>query len=599
MPKTLAENYDARQNLRKAAYADKSLQCLILGACRSSCIYWINMFAWTYLQRKFMPDGTLRIVKGAEAHIPFVTWPIQDEVIQQVIECIESGESVNFEKSRDMGATWIILAIFTWYWLFHSEVNFGVVSRKEDLVDSKGDMDSLFEKIRYMISMLPKWMVPEMRSRYMHIHNLELNSTIAGESTNQDVGRGGRKTAYAIDEAAAINNGEEIENALSYTTGTQVWISTPKGPQTQFHKRILAGRGRLVQMPWWRHPDKSIGAHQIIDPETKKVKWTSLWYQKECSEKSRRAIAQEVDLDHGSAGEVFFDYTEIERHKSDFVEHPHLCGHIRRVKPVTPDERESAIRKAQHHGIEFVPDSDKRSTWRMWLALENGRPPQDNTYIFGADIGTGTGASNSVITVLAKESGRIVAKFWDSYTPPEELALVMMEAAVWFGGMRKLPFLIWENNGPGGYFGRKIVHLGYPRFYRDRNDTTKENKKTPRYGWNNSGNGPDSKKARLLAAYRDALSCNRIINPCEEALEEAKDYIYDDHGRLVPAKLREEPTGGHSLHGDHVIADALVVLGTEEIGKHKATVQRPPKGSFAYRRELREKRRKDADPWRR
>ncbi|MFP3345214.1 TerL protein, partial [Halomonas sp. SIMBA_159] len=78
-------------------------------------------------------------------------------------------------------------------------------------------MDSLFEKARYILKQLPAWMVPVIRHTHMLMNNKEMNSTLAGESTNADIGRGGRKLAYAVDEAAAVPNGEQVETSLSQT----------------------------------------------------------------------------------------------------------------------------------------------------------------------------------------------------------------------------------------------------------------------------------------------------------------------------------------------------------------------------------------------
>ncbi|MFP3435253.1 hypothetical protein SB781_36435, partial [Paraburkholderia sp. SIMBA_061] len=77
--------------------------------------------------------------------------------------------------------------------LFEPEHHYGLVSRKEELVDKRGDMDSLFEKARYILKQLPAWMVPVIRHTHMLMNNKEMNSTLAGESTNADIGRGGRK----------------------------------------------------------------------------------------------------------------------------------------------------------------------------------------------------------------------------------------------------------------------------------------------------------------------------------------------------------------------------------------------------------------------
>lgn len=591
VPKTLANNLKWRKTLRDEARANLNVRSALLSASQKSYLFWVNAFGWTYRQRYVRDDGEVVPVMGDEAHTPFITWPVQDEASMQMIECIETGEDINVEKSRDMGATWLVLSVFSWLFLFRKNQDFGVVSRKESLVDSSGDMDSLFEKLRYTHRMLPEWMLPPIKSRYMHMKNEELGGTIAGESTNADVGRGGRKVAYAVDEAAAIDNGQDIEFSLSQNTACQIWLSTAHGPSTQFHARLKEKRGRIFQMPWYRHPQKSIGARQIRDG-LGTVKWTSLWYEKQCERMSSKAVAQEIDMDHGKAGDIFFDYAELERHRQDHLRDPLVRGDLIMRESMTQEKQIEAIQQMKTDTCMFIRNRG-RSPWRFWCNLEEGRPPQHYTYVFGIDIANGSGNSNSVISVLALEPGMIVAKFWDAYTTPEELALHAAMAGVWFGGLRAPAFLVWENNGPGGIFGQKINRMRYPLYYLQRMDNTTKNSRTPRWGWHSN----KERKEVLLGRYRDSLATDSIVNPCRESLDEAQDYIYNDSGLLIPAKLREEAGGGRELHGDHVIADALTVLGRDEMPKRTQSVHKAIPGTYAHRQESFRKRRKEATRW--
>lgn len=63
-------------------------------------------------------------------------------------------------------------------------------------------------------------------------------------------------------------------------------------------------------------------------------------------------------------------------------------------------------------------------------------------------------------------------------------------------------------------------------------------------------------RERVLGAYAVALRTGTVINPCEEALEEAKRYVYDEKGKLRCGMI-DEGNDGYATHGDHVIADAL------------------------------------------
>ncbi len=557
---------------------------MLMSASKQSLLFWINAFAWTFRQKGVDETGNDVPIFGDACHVPFITWPIQDEAVTAIQECIAAGEDVNLEKSRDMGASWLILAVFAWYWMFTDSTQLGCVSRKESLVDSRGDMDSLFEKIRYILRMLPQWMQPDMTDRYMHLHNRRTDAVITGESTNSDVGRGGRKVAYMVDEAAAIPNAEAVENSLSQNTPCQIWVSTPHGPNTTFHQRIRDKRGLVLQLPWWRHPEKSHGAEQTRD-EMGRIRWTSPWYRRQEEKFSRKTIAQEVDMDHGQAGDLFFDHTELTRHRQDHETPPTSMGALRPLQEMTREEWVTTTQQMNSEAFAFIPNHG-RKPWKLWFPLEGARPPQYWSYVFGIDISNGTGASNSVISVYAMEIGQIVAKFWDAYTSPEELAYETAAAGVWFGGRRSCAFLCWENNGPGGIFGRKIISMAYPFYYRQRASGTTHNRRTPRWGWHSN----QAQKEVVLGMYRDGLARDAIVNPCKEALDECADYIYDEGGSLIPSVLREEPRGGRALHGDHVIADALCWLASEEFVSQAELPSVAPVGSYAWRRTRRRSR---------
>lgn len=590
MPKSLAGNLLWRKELRTRAADDPAVAKSLLTACAQSPLFWINAFVWTYRQKMATEDGSEKIITGEVANVPFITWPVQDDAVYAVQQAIADGEDINIEKSRDMGATWLLMALIDWYFLFKKNVNIGVVSRKEILVDNKGDMDSLFEKVRYINRMLPAWMMPANHGRYMYMRNAEMGSTITGESTNANVGRGGRKTFYFVDEAAAIPNATEIENSLSQNTVCQIWVSTPMGPNTCFHQRIKEHRGAHLQLPWYRHPEKSMGAQQVRD-SLGKIKWTSPWYRKQESKYSSKTIAQEIDMDHGQAGDIFFDYQEIERHRQDYQAAPEQVGDVIWLEDMSEKERIDHLRRMDYDAMSFIPGA-RRTPWRLWMQLDDGRPPQSQAYVFGIDISNGSGNSNSVITVVSRESGRVVAKWWDAFTSPEELAVVAASAGIWFGGLNNPPLIVWENNGPGGIFGRKLVKMSYPSYYRQRPEGTRRDKRGAKWGWNSNA----ASKEVLLGRYRDALAKNDIINPCQESLDEAIDYIYTPDGALIPSRLREETGGGRQLHGDHVIADALTVLGLDEMPAQKKSRARPPQGSFEHRRNM-SKRRTHGNEW--
>ena len=578
--------------MRALAHRSPAIQAQLRDACSKSVILWFNAFAWTLRQRKATPDGFDVPVTGAEAIQPLITWPVQDEYLDKLVYCVSNGVDLNVLKSREMGASWVTALMFDWAFLFWTNTHLGIVSRKEELVDDRDNPDSLFEKIRFAHRHMPTWMVGKIRSRHMHLANVTTKCTIDGESTNQDVGRGGRKVAYLIDEAAAVPNAEEVEAALASNTACMLWVSTPQGPATRFRKRIQEEVGEYFEMMWWRHPEKAVGAEQYVDV-TGTVKWTSPWRRQKDKEMSARKLAQEVDGEHGKSGETFFPFDMLQTYRKEIVKHPIHIGALEYLVD-TEDGRCKAVRERQHHQVFWSPEGGRKS-WRLWIDLIDGRPPQYNSYVFGVDVANGTGSSNSVITVIAVETGSVVAKFWDAWTSPDSLATLAALSGIWFGGRFNPPLIVWENNGPGGTFTRKLQELRYPSYYLQRVSGTTTGRQTQKLGWHSSREA----KEEVIGAIRDAMTIRQLINPCAESIGEAEDYIYDSGGLLVPARLREENMGGDALHGDQVIADALAWHGRMELPRHHATHKKYPPGSYGWRKDQRiKKKNRAAKAWR-
>jgi hypothetical protein len=578
IPKDPQANLMWRNQLRSEARDNPAIQQYLHSICAQSVYFWMNAFMWTYHQKEVDEHGHEVMVDGDLAIQPMITWPCQDEVIAALMDCIVTGQDANLEKSRDMGATWLVLGICDWFCTFRKNINPGCISRKEDLVDKNGDMDTLFEKIRFIHSHIPSWLRPRIKDRFMFMRYVDTGSTFSGESTNKNVGRGGRKAFYVVDEAAVIPNAKEVERALSQNTSCQIWISTPWDAGSYFYERIQSGRGKRLILPWYRHPTKGRGAYQIQSPEGK-VTWTSPWKQDIDKRFSRQTVAREVEMDHGESGTSVFNLQELERHRLDHVKPPLFRGELEMLMIHNSDVRT----QIKPENSVFQENMGKRR-WRFWFNLEQGRPPQDDSYVFGVDISQGSGDSNSTLSVLSVKHKTIIAKFWDASISPEEFAELASRAGHWFGGNRLAALMVYENNGPGGVFGRKCQALRYPYFYRDRRDQTVDVKRSTRLGWHSS----PQRKATLLGMYRDALATDQIIQHCAESIAEAAAYVFDTSGTPVPAALTREAHGGRALHGDHVIADALCLLGMEQwnLGGKRPTHSYAP-GTIGFRKEKR------------
>lgn len=596
IPKTLAGNLAWRKKLIQQSNGSATVRRALKAASAKSSIFWLNAFGWTYLQKKVGEKGQEVSVSGPQAHLPFITWHVQDAAILELKDAIEKGHDALIHKSRDLGASWLVVGIFQWFFQFRPNTSFLEMSRKEALVDRRGDMDALFPKHRYLMERQPEWLRPQrLKDNAMHLENQDIGSTIMGESTNENAGQASRKTAILLDEFSRVREGEEIDLATADTSACRIFNSTPQGPNTHFsriYKAMQTGQraGKLILLPWWMHPDKGRGA-QIETVNGEEVVRNE-WYRAQEQRRSKRNMAQNIDGEHGKSGDAFFDFDEISKHRKLFEREPLFVGNIKDVEDLTEEEFGTAVRKGKPEAFVLLRQGPL-NPWRFWIPMMDDRPNQSTHYIFGVDISNGSGASNSVITVLDHHTNMIVAKFWDSFTSPEELARITARAGLWFGGY-KPPLVVFEKNGPGSTYGRKLLKLGYPNVYYQEILDQKSREKTKKWGWHSS----DTKKEILLGEYRDALKTNAVINPCKESLDEALDYVYDSTGKIEPGSVGVEDGGGSALHGDHVIADALTLRGRADLPKSlPKEPHRIPKGSFAYRRMEHKRRKKHDDAW--
>ena len=225
----------------------------------------------TYDPRK-SPNNANPQLRG-EKWMPFVFFKRQEDVIGFFESCSHSQESGLVEKCRDFGLTWLACGYSVWRWLFIKNDAIGWGSRKESLVDKPGDPDSIFEKIRLMLKRMPKIWMPAgfswgRHSTFMKLLNPENGAIIAGEA-GDNIGRGGRRSCYFLDEAAHLERAEKVEAALGDNTNVRIDISSVNGVGNVFHRRrengvvwtpdsnIEPGYIRVFIADWRDHPLKT------------------------------------------------------------------------------------------------------------------------------------------------------------------------------------------------------------------------------------------------------------------------------------------------------------------------------------------------------
>lgn len=232
----------------------------------------------------FDPRNTER---GLPAIIPFILFPRQVEWIEWAVGNWKNQESACTVKSRDMGLSWLSLALACVLSITHDNMVVGFGSRKEEYVDKIGSPKSLFHKGRMFMGLLP----PELRGGFvrgvtdphMRLMFPSTGSIIVGEA-GDGIGRGDRAGIYFVDEAAYLERPQLVEASLSMTTNCRIDISTPNGLANPFAEKVRGGKVRTFTFHWREDPRKD-----------------DAWYDKQVAKLDPVTVAQEIDINFSAS----------------------------------------------------------------------------------------------------------------------------------------------------------------------------------------------------------------------------------------------------------------------------------------------------------
>lgn len=594
VPKEPGANIRFRRGLRARAEGSTATRESLWLMCRRDPLFWINAFCWTVDPRK------------TPAALPFITWPFQDRALREMFESLGSGD-IGIKKSRDMGASWLMLLVFDHSFVFQDNAMFLLVSRKKELVDNAGDPDSLMVKLDFNHEMLPEWMQPRVARADMRMKNLGNGSIITGETTTGDAGRGGRKTGVLLDEFASIPPDEaaRLLAATADVTQSRYINSTPKGAGNPFYDLIHRDSTRVITMHWSDHPEKAAGLYRATEnevtilrpgpesfidrtdpsnpvarqfpedyPFVRDGRLRSPWYDGECRRRDERQVAQELDINFHGSDYTFFPGDMLDKAIAASTSDPIRVG-----------------------TLDFDPQTGDHTGWmdnpsgfgRLWVEVgSNGKPPP-GTYGAAADIGMGTGATPSTIVVGNLRTREKVAEFVFGLMPPDRWAEQFVAVCRWFEDENGSPArAIWEANGPGRAFGDRVMDLRLPWVYWRRPEMRFGAKPSDYPGWWNNSDSATT----LFNDYRAALRDGRYKNPSVSALNEARSYVVVVGSSSAPvhsrSQRRDDPTSARDNHGDVVVADAMLCkLMDEAAAAAPKPENEPPVMSIAYRRQQR------------
>jgi hypothetical protein len=599
-------------------------------------------------------------------NIPFILRPQQDYGIDRLKHAIDHGHNLGFDKSREEGASEIICKMFAAYFLLYSDMYFLVGSRVEDYVDKAttikpdsqgvmrtyGNHKCLFHKILYAMTTLPSYMQPTLRKSHLLLENVDNNSKIGGEATTNNFGAGDRAKAVLVDECARIEPdiAQYIIDNIQDTTPCAIYNSThfKWGSGHPYAKLINSGKCEFVTLGWEQNPVKNGGLYRSDDTDQIEIKDID-YYRRLCPEvfntiepgksfsysdlqlavnnmsdevqdkmsdisfvadggegnfncdrspwfdgqeargRSRQDIAINIlRIPQGSADQ-FFDDANLVRCENTYVRDPDYTGTLKYT-----------IHKTRPVDVKFQRGGPKLLKW--WGPLPKGRPRQDHNYIVSCDISRGTGSSNSVATITDVNTSEIVGVYVNPFIDVTDFAELAVALCLWTGGGSRKTYLIWEANGPGDTFAKRVRKIGYGFVYYKVNERQKTRKRggNKTYGWY-STTGINGTKNDLLSEFDAAISESLVKNKRFphiiihdiDLIRECRDYIFlGDRIDVGLSAQVTESSGARYAHGDRVISAALAMLAMKEQPKAKAKLkQKTRKNCLLSRMQERERER--------
>jgi hypothetical protein len=625
-----------RRALLLRAKHDPTFQRGIEEMCRQDILFFTRAFVW-----QFNPD--LKQVG------PFIPWSEQEDALRRVLRCIDDQRDFRWPKSRYVGVSWLCLIVIVWLCVFHRNIKCFAMSRDADTVDTAGDPDSLFWKVRFIHEHLPTWMVGALKARQggepgiierkMAFEYERTNSFCSGDATVIASGVGGRATFMLVDEFGRFKNGAETYDFTSDTSNCRGFVGTHSDTGGMFYELCFDPKFsymREICLHWSHHPDKRRGLYrydearnqiEVIDttfdfdtlcahciPKHRSCEdcerdgaqpfkfvmenrplagpfpgIRSPWYDYQCLRRSPRDVSMNLDIDPKGSSDQFFEPWRIAVLKAECLP-PLWTGNL-------------IYNKETGRPVELV--RDPKGLLKLWIN------PRGSCHILsgragaGVDVSAGSGATPSCLSLFNAETGVKILEYVDALIyAPDFASFVVAVCRTIQDRSGAFPLLGWEIQGSPA-FERRVRDLGYNSIYilKDEDVLGRPRNLKGRPGVNCSG--PEQKA--LMELYRHGLYNRLCRNDSAYSLDESLFFVYSSQGveyrgRKKPRKVGDEGSGAKVHHGDIVQADAIAYKMITELGYNRSEARReenkiPSPGTSAWREWMFEHKRAEEYEW--
>ena len=479
------------------------------GKCLANPVYAIETYLETF-------------DKTQEGFVPFRLFPRQKEIIT----CYEKHRFNLITKPRQAGVSTTTAAYLSIKVAFADDENpeaILIIANKQELAFE------FLAKIKDFISQVPRWVwgteyygTKKNDDRTIFITNskgeikLPNGSRVKAVATSKDALRGFTPTYLVMDEAAYIDNGDEVFGAALTALGTggkATLISTPNGMDSLYYKTYEQSKAKknnfnIVEMKWYEDLRYNKDLRWIKDEtETPEIEFsfnsyrmmiaqgykpTSSWYEEMCRgmNNDARMIAQELDVSFiGSGGNVISE-ADIQAQELINVQEP----------------------------IYYAGGEKEIWIWK--------KPEEGHQYVLGADVSRGDGEDSSTIVILDVTTMEEVMEYRGKIQP-DLLAQLIEE----YGEMYKAYSVIDITGGMGVSTVLKLLEFDFKRLHYDtpngkilstkqrQMDAFKKNDKIP--GLQVSGI-----RLALISNFEEKIRNNIVKVRSTRLINEMKTFVY-------------------------------------------------------------------------
>lgn len=398
-------------------------------------------------------DNYAKIVHQSKGLIPFRTFKFQKELLND----FHDHRFNVILKSRQMGISTIVSGYIAWMLLFHKERNVLVMATKLNTAIE------IVEKVKDIIDSIPQFIkIAEITVNNKTKLELSNGSKIQGVPTSKDAGRSQALSLLVLDEAAHVEDMDDLWTGLLPTVSTGgrcIALSTPNGVGNWFHKTYVdaeSGQNNFkpTKLPWHMHPE-----------------YTQEWFDNMTRNMSKRQIAQEFECNFNASGETVM-------HADD----------IGKLKTVTCEP--------------------KYRTWidrnyYIWKEYES-----NGSYLLTADVARGDGRDYSVFHVLDLKNMEQVAEY-QGKVDLDNFAKLLFDSGKEYGNC----MIVVENNNVGFAVLTKLIEMRYPNVYYSTKSTNEFiDSTTAQYAGNSVPGFTTTMKTRpLVVAKLEEFIRNKMI----------------------------------------------------------------------------------------